>query len=168
MTKPYKAISQDELKEHLHYDPDTGVFTYIKKATRATVVGSNPAKVSGNGYLGICFKGLVYKCHRLAWLYVYGEMPEQIDHINGDRADNRIANLRPANNSMNGMNRRLQSNNRLGFKGVWFHRKTNKYTAAISKDKVKRHLGYFHTPQEAHAAYVKAAQELHGEFARFN
>ena len=168
MTKASRTISQEALKEVLHYDPDTGLFRYIKSITRKTPVGKIPTATTGNGYLAVYINGQQLRQHRLAWLYVYGEMPEQIDHINGIRTDNRIANLRPANTSLNNMNRKIQANNRSGFKGVAFKEKTRRYAAAISRGKVRRHLGYFDTPQEAHAAYAKAAKELHGEFAKLN
>ena len=130
--------------------------------------GRHPGAVAGrvnNGYREIGIKNIRYLAHRLAWLYVHGEWPQhQIDHIDGDKLNNLIANLRLATNSQNGANRGAPADNTSGYKGV--SRAKQRWRAVISVKGRYRHLGTFGTAEEAYAAYCKAARELHGEFAR--
>ena len=98
---------------------------------------------------------------------MHGYLPEIIDHINGIKNDNRICNLRAADDSKNAMNRRIRSDNTTGFKGVMFHKKNKKFVSQIQTNGEQKHLGYYATAEQAHQAYVAAAKELHGEFARF-
>lgn len=115
-------------------------------------------------YVKIRIDHVLYSAHRLAWLYVYGEWPlDQIDHINNDKTDNRICNLRLATQSENIVNRRAQSNNSSGRKGVT--RSGKRWSASIRSNGHRYHLGTFDTVDDAHAAYSEAACRLHGEFA---
>lgn len=160
-------LTQERLKELLHYNEDTGVFTRIvgrpgPRARKGDVAGTD----DGSGYIRIYVDGKGYKAHRLAWFYMYGYMPEEVDHENLDRSDNRKANLRDATHGQNQANGRAYSNNALGLKGVSLHKPNGKYKAQIQANGKKVGLGYYATPQEAHAVYAKAAAELHGEFAR--
>lgn len=103
--------------------------------------------------------------HQLAWLYVNGTWPpSQIDHIDGDGLNNKIENLRLANSAQNNSNRSF--NGAVGFKGVYWNKSGKAYRAQIQINGRRIYLGSFATPEEAHEAYVKAAKELHGEFAR--
>lgn len=158
-------ITIGELLDVLHYDPRTGNFTWlVKRGPRA--VGSRAGGLNGGGQLLICFKGRYYTAARLAYLYMMGEWPPaEIDHINRDPTDNRWENLRPANRSENCTNRRTFSTT--GFKGVSFHKYgyKKKYTARIVANGKLKSLGYFETPEQAHAAYVAAALKYHGQFA---
>ena len=151
-------LTQARLKEVVTYDPDTGTFTRIKPTWKRT------ARPPGE-YIGMSIDNRNHACHRLAWLYVYGSFPDgYLDHINGDRHDNRIANLRPATRSQNHGNSRRPRHNTSGFKGVTKVR--NKWRAQITKNNRSIHLGTFNTPEAAHAAYCEAAQKLFGEFVR--
>lgn len=117
------------------------------------------------GYVQIMIDRKVYSGHRLAWLYVYGEWPRgQIDHVNGIRNDNRIANLRESSQAQNCGNVTRHQDNKSGYKGVFKCR--GKWQAQVCRDGVKRHLGTFETPEAAHAAYCDAAKQVFGEFAR--
>lgn len=160
-------MNQQELKTLLHYDPPTGVFRWRHTPKR----GMKPWDVAGNidrqGYVQIKIGGKVLMAHRLAWLYVHGELPKQVDHKNMTRSDNRIDNLRAADNSCNGMNKRMQSNNTTGYKGVTFHKGTGRYHAKIQANGVRKSLGYYETAEQAHKVYMTAAGELHGQFAQF-
>jgi hypothetical protein len=153
------------LREVLHYNPETGVFTWLVSAGRVRagdVAGSisNPRR-----YRNISIDGRKYLAHRLAWLHTTGEWPPVfMDHINGDTSDNRIANLRPATQTQNRANTRRASNNASGFKGVCWHRR--KWRAQLIVNGVLYHLGLFDTPEKAHAAYVTAAEKHFGKFAR--
>jgi hypothetical protein len=120
------------------------------------------------GYRVITVCGRAYKAHQLAWLYMTATWCRPAtDHRDLDRTNNRWSNLRRATRSANSANRRRLRNNTSGFKGVHHdHRRSGRWVARICKDGRTHHLGRFATPQAAHAAYVAAARELFGEFAR--
>ncbi|WP_278445217.1 HNH endonuclease [Stutzerimonas kunmingensis] len=158
-------LTQERLKELLSYDPATGVFTW-KKARGNKPAGSTAGTVN-HGYLVTKCDKIGYLNHRLAWLYVHGSFPElEIDHINRDKADNRLCNLRLATTSQNQHNAAVRSDSTTGVKGVSLHRPSNKYRAAICVKGERTVLGYFTTIAEAAAAYAYAADRLHGDFAR--
>jgi hypothetical protein len=152
--------------DYLDYNPETGEFLW--KASRGRrAKGARAGSVRSNGYAYIWVKGGYYRAHRLAWLYVHGRFPDlEIDHVNMNKTDNRIENLRLATHSQNGANTGKKRNNKSGYKGVHYSRIRKKWRAQIEKGGNKHHLGLFYTPEEAHNAYIKAAQELFGEFAR--
>lgn len=156
-----------ELRERFSYNPETGEIRY-REATNRTRVGSVAGSLSERGYRYIQFKGRKYMAHHIAWAMHYGEWPPErveIDHENRDASDNRIDNLRLASRSQNNLNRGRLRNNRAGLKGVTFHKSMGRWRATISVDGRHKHIGYYPTPEEAHAAYVKAAYDFHGEFA---
>jgi hypothetical protein len=160
-------LTAERLRELLHYDPDTGVFTWLRVKGRRVRVGALSGKANGGGYFQIGVDGRIYYAHRLAWLYVHGEWPvASIDHVNCDRCDNRLANLRPATKAQNAANARKRTNNSSGFKGAYWNARRNKWMASIEADGHQRHLGYFDNPTDAHKAYVAAAERHFGEFAR--
>ena len=152
-------ITQERLKELLIYDLNTGEFT-----RRVYVRGHKVGEQVGfdwNGYRGIKVDGKGYQAHRLAWLYVYGEHPkQQIDHINRDKTDNRITNLRDVSGSQNRENQLSPyKNNKLGVQGVskW----KQKYKAQIQVAGVVTYLGLHETIEEAHQAYINAKNKYH-------
>ena len=159
-------LTPDRLRELLDYDPETGVFIW-KQPKRTDLRGKQAGAIVpafGIPYRRIKIATRAYKAHRLAWLYVYGEWPVgNLDHINHDGGDNRIANLRQATFSQNNANARIYKNNRLGLRGIspW----GKKFAARVMKDGISKFLGVFDTPQEAYAVYRVAARELYGEFA---
>ena len=149
-----------ELSEELNYDPATGRFTWKKEAGTIS-----------NGYRLLRVNQKNMWAHRVAWLMATGEDPEGlvIDHVNGDRLDNRIENLRTATYSQNAANAKRHSRNRSGLKGasevVKRGKRTGKWQSSITYQRRQMNLGYFDTKEEAHAAYVAAAERLQGEFA---
>lgn len=155
-------LAHEYLVRRLSYDPDTGTFTWRIKprgAKRGQAVGG----LDGKGYWRISLENSRYLAHRLAWFYVHGEWPQaEIDHINHNPLDNRIANLRPATRSQNASNTRGWS--KTGLKGIGFHPKNGKWAARIARDGKRVSLGYFNTAEEAHAAYAAASPIIHGEF----
>jgi len=157
-------VTRARLRELLHYDPDTGEFRWLARVTKWIKPGDMAGTVD-QGYRRITIAGRHYRAHHLAWFYMKGKWcPQVIDHRDGDPSNNRWANLRPATRWQNSANKRLYRNNACGLKGVC--RERSGWRATIYKDGQRHHLGNFPTPQEAHAAYVKAARELFGEFAR--
>jgi hypothetical protein len=159
--------SPDEIKKFVSYDPDTGIFVRIVSKNCPWTVGQRAGSVVVRGYRNVFINGKYYCEHRLAWVLMHGEIPTgmTIDHINGDKADNRICNLRLATDCQNSYYRPRKSTNTSGFKGV-YQRENGKYRATITVDKRKINLGTFETKEEAYAAYCEAARKLHGEFAR--
>lgn len=156
------------LKEFLDYNPQDGLFRWLKRANQNG--SAEPGTIAGGpsgdaSYIRIRLKGRFYKAHRLAWLYVHGEWPPEIDHINGDTGDNTIANLRPATPSQQAANRKLRSDNTSGYKGVYWHKPKSKWLAYIYQRGSRVNLGFFDDPAIAHAAYVSAAKSLFGAFA---
>lgn len=159
-----KMLTQARLKELLHYDRETGLFSWVVKRN-----GSRPTvgSVNSRGYLIIGIYGRVHSSHRLAWLYVTGSWPQlAIDHIDGNKTNNSWANLREASPAQNAANKGRPSTNTSGYKGVSWHKHHQKWQAQIRKDGKLRHLGEFDTAAEAHVVYCSAATELFGEFAR--
>lgn len=156
-------ITQKTLKEVLHYNPDTGAFTWIKSNSPRTVSGILAGNKHYEGYIRISLNNKDYLAHRLAWLYMFGSMPKnQIDHINGNRGDNRISNLRESSRHQNqGNQRNPHSSNTSGFMGVYFDKVRNKFVATISINGKNKNLGRFKTPEEAHQVYLEAKRKHH-------
>lgn len=152
-------LTQDRLKQVLHYNPDLGSFTRLLSVAQAKC-GSQAGSLTV-GYLAVRIDGTLHYCHRLAWLYMTGQMPEgQIDHINGVRTDNRWCNLRDVSRRTNQQNRRKpQANNSLGLLGVY--RNKGRFMSRIVLESGDHYLGTFDTPQQAHEAYLAAKRQLH-------
>ena len=150
---PRPELTAEYLRSILNYDPETGIFTWkISNSSRAKV-GDVVGCQSGDGYLRIQLQSRKYQAHRLAWLYVYGEWPEdQIDHINRIRTDNRISNLREVTNKQNLQNSGKRSDNTSGHPGVIWHKRISKWQATIKHNQKQIHLGYYSTIEEAIAA----------------
>lgn len=159
-------ITYQRLREVLRYDPETGIFTWLVITSNRVLIG-DVAGTLNDDYLVVQIDGRKYRAHRLAWFYMTGEWPsDQIDHWDLNRANNRWENLRKATNSKNSANTRRPMTNTSGFKGVWLDKPTNKWRAKIQVRGEQRYLGYFDTPESAHHAYVVAATQYFGEFAR--
>lgn len=158
---------REEILSFVAYDPETGWFTRKHSKYCPWAVDERSGSVTPKGYRRLYINGYYYAEHRIAWIVVHGEIPQgmTVDHINGVKGDNRIANLRLATDSENSYHRPRRSNNSSGYKGV-YKRENGKYRATITVNKKRQNLGTFETKEEAYAAYCKAAQRLHGEFAR--
>ena len=153
------ALTAERLRELVHYDPDTGIFT--RKTDRGGfAVGSAMGCVSHRGYSKICIDKRRYYAHRLAWLYMHGETPKVVDHINGNTSDNRLTNLRNVDQAGNLQNMRQRKRRNIsGFVGVTPKRK--KWCAKLSLNNKPVNLGVFDTKEAAYAAYVEAKRRLH-------
>jgi hypothetical protein len=159
MKRMRDALSHEEIKRLLNYDPDTGKFTWKITVNSRAPAGSVAGCINPDGYRQIRVAGIVYKAHRLAWLYVTGKFPlNGVDHINGDRMDNRIDNLRDVSHRENHQNTKFHRNGRLF--GTSFHKQSKKWEARIRVRDKRIYLGSFDTEQEAHKSYLDFLQRL--------
>lgn len=165
-------ITREEVLKLLEYDPVTGVFTWKVSPTNRVKVGAEAGWVQvygGKSYLTIQVNGRTYKAHRLAWLVLTGNFPEdQIDHINGQGLDNRSINLRSVSNAENGKNQRKHVTNTSGVTGVYWDKAYAKWMAAIRLNGKRKNLGRFDNFDEAVEARKNAERKLgyhprHGE-----
>lgn len=157
------SLSQSQLKSFLHYDPATGAFTWRKQVSIRVGRGTPAGRTDSRGYRRIKLLGRDFRAHRLAWLYVHGQIPRgPIDHIDGDPENNAISNLRIGSFGINQQNIRLpQRNNSSGFLGVHKRTDSNTYRACVSVNGKLHYFGGFKTPEEAHAAYLEKKRQLH-------
>jgi hypothetical protein len=161
-------ITAEELRDRLNYDPETGVFTWID-CLRPYLNGRAAGGIDTNGYVVIGINGKVYMAHRLVWLWTHGFWPEnQLDHADLNKTNNRLTNLRPANQAQNNHNQNAQRNSKTGVKGVSWHKSKGKWRASTKINRKSVHLGNFNTVEEAAHAYGLAAKERHGEFLRLS
>jgi len=160
-------ITHSEAMELFRYDEADGCLYWLKDRKSVAKAGSKVGCVHHTGYLKTKVKGKNLLVHRLIWFLVHGEWPsDKLDHINGDKRDNRINNLREATQSQNRCNSKLQKNNTSGYKGVSYNKVSGKYMAGIQVNKKPIYLGLYDTPEQAYQAYCDAAKEHHGEYAR--
>lgn len=155
-------LTQERIKQLLSYDPDTGVLTWRVKRRGHNIVGGRAGCANGaNGYRVIKVDGKVYLEHRLVWFYITGQWPERdIDHVNGDRRDNRLVNLRVATRKQNLENQKLHRDNSTGYRGVTLDKRTGRYVARIIHHRKGYHIGVFDTAEEAGLAAKKARDNL--------
>lgn len=155
-------LTLDRLKEVLSYDPETGVFKWLKPTSNRVRVGSEAGNDNGVGYLRISVDGRTYYAHRLAWMYLHGALPDQeIDHTDGNPKNNAASNLRHAAHAENSQNQKLRSTNTSGRHGVSWSKPHGKWAAYIMKDGRKRHLGLFEGLDAAGSAYLRAKSVMH-------
>jgi hypothetical protein len=141
-------ITQFELKKLMHYDSETGQFIRLT-ASHGKSIGDRVGCVKPSGYAQCKLDGVYYYLHRLAWLYVYGNFPKSLDHINGNKSDNRITNLRLANQSENLMNKGVQINNTSGYSGIYFDAVMQKWASRVKVNGKYKYLGCYDTPDLA-------------------
>lgn len=155
--------TQADLRDRFLYDADTGLFTWRVQRWRRKQ-GDVAGAVDSKGHIQISVAGRLFGAHRLAWVYVYGpDVPRILDHINGIKTDNRICNLRPADNFINAQNIRSAPSSNVNSRllGVTRVTRSESWQARITANGCQRYLGTFPTKEEAHAAYVAAKRELH-------
>jgi hypothetical protein len=155
-------LTAQRLRELLHYDPETGIFTRaVSRQGRNGLAGCVAGGKTESGYIRISLYNRLHRAHRLAWLYMFGDWPSgDIDHINGIRGDNRIENLRDVSTSVNMQNQReAQPRNASGFLGVTIH--GSRFEASIKLNGKNIYLGSYKTPELAHAAYLEKKRGIH-------
>jgi hypothetical protein len=158
-----RELTAEQLRTALDYEPDIGTFRWRETYTNSVKVGDVAGSLHSKGYVHIWIRNAPHYAHRLAWLYVYGEWPTgMLDHINGDKADNRISNLRLATPTLNQQNMRKASKlSGTGLLGAQVCRFTGLYRARIRVDGRSVEIGRFRTAIEAHEAYVATKRRLH-------
>jgi hypothetical protein len=170
-------MTVERLKQLLNYDPHTGKFYWKWRPEdefshpkyviiwNGRFAGKEAGRVVDQGYRVIMHNGKPYRAHRLVFLLHFGEMPNKVDHINGDRLDNRLANLREADDVQNSHNTQKSKRNSSGYKGVSYNKRRRKYTASISCRRKQYHVGYYPTAEDAAFAVAVKRDELHKDYA---
>jgi len=155
-------ITLDILKKNLSYDKSTGLFTWLISSNGRIKVGDIAGTLTKKGYIHIGLSGKIHKAHRLAWLYVYGEIPTNtIDHIDGNQLNNKIKNLRNVTHSQNLKNTKMYKHNTSGFCGVYWKEQNKKWLASINSEGSFKYLGLFDNLSDAVKARIEA-EKIYG------
>lgn len=158
-------LTAEQLRAEVSYDPETGIF--VRRSDGKQLGHKRGGNAERGHYVGILVAGEQLYAHRAAWCYMTGEWPAHtVDHRDLDRQNNRWGNLRHATPAQQNMNNPVPKHNQTGLKGVCIHKPSGLYGARIRKDGRQRSLGYYNCPAAAHFAYVVAAEQMFGEFAR--
>lgn len=176
MSKRLRNLERHELtpeivREFIGYNPETGALICLKRRRGGTTeVGCELGSRHKDGYVELRFMGKCYLAHRLAWFHVHGVWPDNIDHINHDRSDNRLANLREVSRAENQRNQKLKSNNTSGVTGVFWRKDKQRWLAKIKVNYKDKSLGYYDSFKGACAARLDAEKkygfhENHGRIA---
>lgn len=165
-------LTAEQLRAAMDYNPRTGKFTWryrqgLRPCVNSARAGTTAGTVQARGYIVIGINGRARLAHRLAFLYMTNSWPPaHVDHINGNRRDNRWVNLRPVTQAENNLNKQAPTHSKTGVKGIHWHKAARKWQAQIVKDGTTHYLGLFHTFEDAQAARITAATRIHGKFAR--
>jgi hypothetical protein len=154
----------DYLKKLLDYDCKSGVFYWAKTLSNRARKGSIAGSTCKSGYVRIAIAGEMYSAHRIAWAIHHGDTDLEIDHVDGAKGNNKLSNLRLATRSQNMANVGITRSNASGFKGVSFHKRAKKWVASGRVDGVRKYIGLFETPQDAHVAYIASVANQYGNF----
>jgi hypothetical protein len=157
-------LTQSELKELLDYNKDTGIFTWKQRTSNRVKVGSIAGNLNSNGYIELSVKGHRTLAHRLAWLYEHGELPILIDHINGDKKDNKICNLRSATYAENAYNSKVRSDNKSGVRCVSWDKAKQSWEVRVKLDGKLKHFGNYKNLDEAAKIAEQTRKKHHNHF----
>jgi hypothetical protein len=154
-------LTAEDVKKILDYHPNTGELVWRERIARCVQIGDIAGCVDDHGYITVGIRKRIYKAHRLAWLITHGIWPNGlIDHIDGNKSNNRLNNLRLVNETGNSENvRRPNKRNQSGFMGVISVNKG--WRASITIQGKTRYIGTFNTPEKAHQAYLEAKRKFH-------
>lgn len=145
------------MEDLVRYEPNTGkLYSLVKRGKLHP--GQELGSVTVNGYIQLAIQGKKYYAHRLAWFLMTKEWPEEVDHINRNRVDNRWENLRKATRTQNAANIKDRANS-TGYRGVNYNKRDRLYYAKIKQNNKSVYLGCFKTPQEGEKAYLNAKKE---------
>jgi len=158
-----KELSQEYLKSLFDYK-DGELFWKVNKGNRK--IGDKAGSINSNGYSHIKIDFCLYKTHRIIFMLNHGFMPKFIDHINGNKIDNKIENLREATSSQNNQNSQLRKDNKIGIKGVSFCNVHNKWRVAINVYGKQKSIGYFKDLELVELVAIEARDKYHGKYAR--
>lgn len=162
--KDSTQMNAEDLSAWFAYDATTGRLTWAKRPARCMRIGDEAGAVKADGYVVVSLGRRSYQAHRIAWAIAHGRWPEhQIDHIDGNRANNRLSNLRDVPQSVNMQNQRraMASNRSSSSLGVHYYERTKRWKATLGINGRNKYLGYFATEAEASAAYLAAKRTLH-------
>lgn len=160
---------EEEVRRVLGYCPETGRFWWLEDVSRKCKAGDTAGTIRPDGYRQLRLDGVLVLGSHVAWFMNYGEWPPSgydVDHKDRNTSNDAKDNLRLATRTQNNANAKRPRHNTSGYKGASYDKRRDKWEACINYKGRKRFLGYFDSPEEAHAAYCKAANDLHGEFAR--
>ena len=158
-------LTEEQVNKYFTYDEETGHLIWkVHKGGKARI-GDIAGCIDHEGYRRIRFDGGSYRAHRLVFLLHRGYLPEILDHINNDRSDNRIENLRAVTANENAYNRSINAKSISGVKGISWDKVNNCWLARIQTNKKRKHIGNFDNLKLAEEAMVIAREALHGSFA---
>lgn len=158
------TVSQEQVL--MLFDYKYGNLYWKQSSNRKVKAGSLAGGIDNKGRRRICIKGKNYQAHRLVYLLHYGYMPEMLDHIDNNPLNNELSNLRPANHSKNGFNRKIGKNNTSGIKGLTWNKKSEKWQTSIKANNKTHYFGYYKYKDIAETVLTMARQKLHNTFAR--
>lgn len=161
-------LTAERARQLLSYDPDTGILRWKETLSRRRKQGEIAGWIEADGRVGIFLEGTKCRAHQVIWLIVHSYWPDEIDHIDRDHGNNRLANLREADRSTNNMNRGGNKTGTSRFKGVYWASNRERWHVQIKKEGETTFLGYFTDEVEAAKAYDAAAERLFGPFACTN
>lgn len=160
MSKKDSKLTIERLRQVLRYEPATGNFFWVHRDTHKSKLGKQASIIRSHGYLSVCIDSVYYYTHRLVWMYVNGRMPDVIDHINGNKQDNRIENLRSVDQKTNAENVvKPRKHNKSGLIGAY--KAKNKFKSKIKIDGKYVYLGMFETPEDASQAFIDMKRKHH-------
>lgn len=158
------TFTQQELQNDFDYKD--GHLFWKKRVAKCVHIGDKAGCLKPKGYISIRYKNQYYQAHRLIYMWHFGDFKEDIDHFDGNKANNRIENLRKATDTQNQYNKKIGRNNISGIKGVFWAKDYQKWEARIKVNKKPIYVGRYNSLEEAKIAIEKFRQEHHGEFAR--
>jgi hypothetical protein len=156
-------ITQQQVLDTFEYREGKLYWKYVKSIR--IKAGDEAGREDGQGYRTVRFNYKMYRTHHLIYLMFHGVLPTLIDHINNDRLDNRIENLRIATDSQNNCNKGIQANNTSGSKNVKWHERIKKYEVSVQINKQRKYIGVFEDLEFAELVAIEARNKYHGEFA---
>ena len=159
-------VTQEQLKEYFHYSDGTLIWKKTISKNTERLIGKVAGSITDSGYWCVVLERKKYYAHRLIFLYHHGYIPDCIDHINGNKTDNRIENLRESTQQQNCFNANKKSTNTSGVKGISWHKQSKKWRAECCVNYKNHYLGLYDDMSEAISVLEKFRNSSHGEFAK--